>query len=218
MSKQKAHGRTIILVSAAYVLGWTSLFTVKQVVVIGAPNPSESFVIQHAVHLGGKMARLDTRALTHSLEKYAWLDHSTVSRNWVKGKVSVQVWTRTPIAQYQNQLVDDTGVLFNLPSVNAVGLPVIIGPNSSSVKFAAILLTELPTQLSARIISVEVNGSDFATIYIKEPILKRVLTIDWGDQTNMPLKVRVYKALVALPENSKITTIDLSAPHAPIVK
>ena len=136
----------------------------------------------------------------------------------MKGKVSIHVWTRTPIAQFRNQLVDNTGALFNLPSVDVAGLPLIIGHNTSSVKFAALLLTQIPTQLSAQIISVEVHGSDFATFSIKEPILKRVLTLAWGDQTNMSLKVSVYKALVALPENSMITTIDLSAPHAPIVK
>jgi hypothetical protein len=45
-----------------------------------------------------------------------------------------------------------------------------------------------------------------------------VLTVAWGDLTNMSLKVQVFQALIALPENSKITEIDLSAPHAPIVK
>jgi cell division septal protein FtsQ len=226
MTKQRVHGRSrivlsiafILLVSAAYALGWTSLFTVRQVVVVGAPNPSESFVIQHAVHLGEKMARLDTRALTNSLENYAWLDHSKVSRNWFKGKVTVHVWTRTPIAQFQNQLVDNSGTVFNLPSADVSGLPLIIGPNASSMKFAALLLTQIPRQLRAQVISVEVHGNDFATLSIKEPILKRVLTLAWGDQTNMSLKVSVYKALVALHENSMITTIDLSAPHAPIVK
>ena len=34
----------------------------------------------------------------------------------------------------------------------------------------------------------------------------------------MEFKVKVYKALLALPENKKISLLDLSAPHAPIVK
>jgi cell division septal protein FtsQ len=226
MTKRKVHGHTrlvlsiafIVVVSAAYALGWSSLFTVRQVVVIGAPNPSEGFVIERAVHLGDKMARLNTQALAHSLAGYTWLDHSSVSRNWFKGKVSVHVWTRTPIAQFHNQLVDNSGALFNLPSVNVSGLPLIIGTNVSSAKFAAILLSELPAPLSAQVMSVEVRGRDSAVLSIKEPTLKRTLTVAWGDQTNMSFKVSVYKALVALPENSMITTIDLSAPHAPIVK
>jgi len=35
---------------------------------------------------------------------------------------------------------------------------------------------------------------------------------------DVDLKVKVYQALIALPANKKVTFIDLSAPHAPIVK
>jgi cell division protein FtsQ len=208
----------ILIVTAGYVLGWSSLFTVKQVVVVGAPNPSESFVIEHAVHVGGKMARLDTKALRHSLEKFSWLDHSSVSRNWLKGKVTVHVWARTPIAQFQNHLVDSSGVIFDLPSVDVRKFPLIIGQSVTSAKFAAQLLTELSAQLKVQILSVAVHGNDFATLAINDPVLNRPLTLTWGDQSNLSFKVKVYQALIALPENSTITTIDLSAPHAPIVK
>lgn len=220
------HGRTrmaisilfIVLVSAAYVLGWSSLFTVKQVVVVGSPNPSESFVIQHSIRIGGKMARLESQTLSKSLEKYTWLDHSNISRNWLKGVVTVRVWTRTPIAQFQGHLVDDAGVVFDLPSVDTTHMPTITGANDSSAKFAVKILIGLPEQLRMHVTDIVVRGSDSAVLTINEPTLKRALTVAWGDETNMALKVKVYQALIALPENSKIQEIDLSAPHAPIVK
>ncbi len=208
----------IIIVSAAYVLGWSSLFTVKQVVVVGAPNPSEAFAIERSVHVGGKMARLESPSLAKSLQKYTWLDHSSISRNWLKGVVTVRVWTRTPIAQFQTHLVDSAGVIFDLPSIERSHLPIISGTNSVSAKFAANLLTGLPMQLRSQVMGILVYRTDAAILSIESPTLKRVLTVAWGDQTNMPLKVQVFQALVALPENSKITEIDLSAPHAPIVK
>ena len=225
-TKRKGYGKTrlllsiafILIVTAAYILGWSSLFTVRQVVVVGAPNPSESFVIEHAVHLGDKMARIDTQALKHSYEKLSWLDHSSVQRNWLKGKVTVHVWTRKAIALFQNHLVDSSGVIFDLPDVQVNGLPLIVGPTVSSAKFAAFLITELSAQLKAQILSVEVHGNDFATLSLKEPTLNRIVMLTWGDQSNMSFKIEVYQALIALPENSTITTIDLSAPHAPIVK
>ena len=40
----------------------------------------------------------------------------------------------------------------------------------------------------------------------------------WGSDTEIDLKLKVYKALVALPENSKIGRIDLTEPRSPIVK
>ncbi len=220
------HGRTrmaisilfIVLVSAAYVLGWSSLFTVKQVVVVGSPNPSETFVIEHSIRIGGKMARLESQTLSKSLEKYTWLDHSNISRNWLKGIVTVRVWTRTPIAQFQGHLVDDAGVVFDLPSVDTTHMPTITGSHNSSAKFAVNILTALPQQLRVQVADIVVRGSDSAILTINDLTLKRALTVAWGDETNMALKVKVYQALIALPENSKIQEIDLSAPHAPIVK
>ena len=208
----------IVIVSAAYVLGWSSLFTVKQVVVVGAPNPSEAFAIEHSVHLGDKMARLESQNLARSLQKYTWLDHSNISRNWLKGIVRVHVWTRTPIAQFQSHLVDTDGVVFDLPSADTSHLPSITGTSGASAKFAAYILNGLPDELRMQVLAILVHGSDSAILSIKNPTLKRVLTVAWGDQTNMSLKVQVFQSLVALPENSKITEIDLSAPHAPIVK
>ena len=208
----------ILIVSAAYALGWSSLFTVKHVVVVGAPNLSEAFAIEHSVHVGGKMARLESQSLAKSLRKYTWLDHSTVRRNWLKGTVTVRVWTRTPIAQFQTHLVDKAGVIFDLPSVDSSHLPSITGTGSASAKFAVTLLTALPVQLRSQVLAILVSGTDSAILSIKSPTLKNVLTVAWGDQRDMSLKVQVFQALVALPENSKIIEIDLSAPHAPIVK
>ena len=208
----------IVIVSAAYALGWSSLFTVKRVVVVGAPNLSEAFVIEHSVHVGGKMARLESQSLAKSLKKYTWLDHSSVSRNWLKGVVTVRVWTRTPIAQFQTHLVDNAGVIFDLPSVDNSHLPSITGRGSVAAKFAVTLLTALPVQLRSQVLGILVYGTDSAILSMKSPTLKRVLTVAWGDLSNMSLKVQVFQALVALPENSKISEIDLSAPHAPIVK
>lgn len=208
----------IMVVTAAYVLGWSSVFTVKEVVVVGAPNPSEAFVIEHGIHVGDKMARLESQAVAKSLQKYTWLDHSSVNRNWLNGVVTIHVWTRTPIAQFQGHLVDDMGVVFDLPNVDTSRLPSITGSNNTSAKFAVNLLASLPIQMRSQVTSIVVRRSDSAILSIDDPTLKKVLNVVWGDQSNMSLKVQVYQALVALPENSKITQIDLSAPHAPIVK
>ncbi|MEI9908175.1 MAG: hypothetical protein WDO06_10125 [Actinomycetota bacterium] len=46
----------------------------------------------------------------------------------------------------------------------------------------------------------------------------RTINIFWGDATSTKLKVRVFQSLIALPENVNISFMDLSAPHAPIVR
>ncbi|MEY4967781.1 MAG: hypothetical protein RIQ73_480, partial [Actinomycetota bacterium] len=47
---------------------------------------------------------------------------------------------------------------------------------------------------------------------------KKSIELLWGQEGETALKVKVYKALIAQPENSKIFRIDLTAPYAPIVK
>jgi hypothetical protein len=44
------------------------------------------------------------------------------------------------------------------------------------------------------------------------------LEIRWGIDGDNELKLKVYKALIALPENASIKRVDVSAPNAPIVK
>jgi hypothetical protein len=46
----------------------------------------------------------------------------------------------------------------------------------------------------------------------------RNIKVTWGSTKEIELKVSVYRALIALPENKNIRRVDLSAPHAPIVK
>jgi len=40
------------------------------------------------------------------------------------------------------------------------------------------------------------------------------LEIRWGTDSENELKLKVYKALIALPENAEIKRVDVSAPHA----
>ena len=57
---------------------------------------------------------------------------------------------------------------------------------------------------SSFILSIERNG--------------RKLQLLWGKNEMSELKLQVIDSLLALPENKKIRSIDVSAPHAPIVK
>jgi hypothetical protein len=44
------------------------------------------------------------------------------------------------------------------------------------------------------------------------------IEIRWGSNSENELKLEVYRALIALPENADIKRVDVSAPQAPIVK
>jgi hypothetical protein len=46
----------------------------------------------------------------------------------------------------------------------------------------------------------------------------REIRVLWGKNEKSELKIEVIQALTALEENKNIRRIDVSAPHAPIVK
>lgn len=212
---------TILLVATfAYALGWTSLFSVKQVQVVGAPTPSQSVLVRESIKVGEKMARLETRALSNSLKKYTWLDRAQINRDWLKGSVTIHVWTRTPIAIFRARLIDSKGVLFDLPNDQIPRLPQIMAAEIATAKFALELLLEFPASFRAEVSNVRMQGSHTAILTVRTSLLipSRNVNVIWGDLTDTKLKIRVFNALLSLPENAKVQTINVSAPHAPIVK
>src|SRR5487761_2724177 len=148
-----------VLGGSSYVLGWSSLLSVKKVVVVGAPNPSEAFAIQHNFRIGEKMARLESQKVGTALKTYTWLE----------GIITVRVWTRTPIAQFQSHLVDQNGVVFDLPNIDTTHLPIITGTNSNSTKFATSLLSALPQIMRTQVSGILVRDIDWAVLTIADP-------------------------------------------------
>lgn len=212
----------VMISTAAYFLGWSSLFTVKHIDVLGAPTSTEAKIIEQTsqIAVDEKMARLEPRVARSLLQKVTWLDHSTVTRNWFTGSVVIRVWPRTPVAVFQGRLIDATGNIFDLPNFTPTALPFIFAKDHSSAQFAISLMIALPTSLRSELVGIAVVGLNSATLSLKNSAQGsgKVLQVAWGDASNMDLKVKVYQALIALPENVHISAVDVSAPHAPIVK
>jgi cell division protein FtsQ len=226
ISKTKKLIVAVLLVAtistAAYLLGWSAVFTVKHINVLGAPTSVEANIVEQTsqIALGEKMARLEPRVVSSLLQKVIWLDHSTVTRDWFNGSIVIRVWQRVPVATFQGQLIDATGNIFILPNFVSTKMPVIFAKDHTSAHFAITLMIALPPKLRSALVGIAVVGLNSATLSLKDSSQGsgKVLEVAWGDASNMDLKVKVYQALIALPENAHISAIDLSAPHAPIVK
>ena len=196
---------------ASYALGWSTLFTVSSVEVKG----TDQFLPQN-VKVGEKLARVEPRAVAATYEKFAFVRDAQVSRNWISGKVTISITTRTPIAIFNNQAIDESGKAFvvkgNLPAT----LPTIQAADVESAVTAVKFLLTLPTEIKSglKILKVRSTGA-----YVLEVDIEgRNVEVRWGLATDNELKAKVYKALLAQPENAKLKRMDLSAPHAPIVK
>jgi cell division septal protein FtsQ len=184
----------VALAGATYILGYSTFFTVSSVEVIGSTKP-----INTGITKGQKLARVEPRAVATKLEELDWVESADISRNWINGKVVVELTPRTPIATFQNQVID---------SIQAG----TVEDASKAVTF----LTELPQELNSTLTVVKVRSTG-ALVLIMENNGKKI-ELRWGTNSENELKLKVYKALIALPENANIKRVDVSAPHAPIVK
>ena len=212
----------IVLGCLAYVLGWSSLLTVQDVKVFGAPNEKSAIAlkVQSSIVSGQKLARLEPRVITQKLQKIDWIENVKVSRNWINRKVEIRITPRLPIASLGSRFIDINGKIFSLESSPSRTLPVLKTSTPEAAKFAISLLVALPSEIRGELRGLEALNQNSATLILHNSRTgrPRTFTVIWGDENSMDFKVKVYKALIALPENSNISLIDLSAPHAPIVK
>ena len=96
-----------VLAGATYVLGYSTLFTVSSVEVMGSNKP-----ITTGITKGEKLARVEPRAISAKIEMLDWVESADVSRNWINGKVVISLTPRTPIAIYKDQVIDSSGSSF----------------------------------------------------------------------------------------------------------
>ena len=202
---------TVTLAVATYVLGYSSLFTVSSIEIIGSKS-----AINSGVSIGQKLARVEPRAVAAKFEKLDWVESADVSRNWINGKVTIQLIQRTPIAIFNNRVIDSTGKSFQLRSEPSQPLIQIQAGDLQAAVSAVDFFTSLPEDLKSTLTVVKVRSTGAFVLEVNNS--GKNLEIRWGTNTDNELKLKVYKALLALPENSAIKRVDVSAPHAPIVK
>ena len=203
---------TAIFVGAAsYALGWSTLFTVSSVEVTGADQR-----LPQNIKVGEKLARVEPRAVAATYEKFAFVQDAQVSRNWISGKVTIAITSRTPVAIFNNQAIDDSGKVFALKGELPAALPQIQASSVEIAVAAVEFMNSLPQEIRSNLEILKVRSTG---AYVMDVDLQgRKVEVRWGFATENELKAKVYKALLEQPENAKLKRMDLSAPHAPIVK
>jgi cell division protein FtsQ len=201
----------VILISATYVFGWSSLFTVSSVEITGTKSQLSS-----GISTGDRLARIEPRAVAGKFEDLDWVADAKVSRNWVNGKVTIEITERTPVAIFNKTVIDSTGKSFALRGTPSSPLVQIQAVDLEAAIKAVTFFSSLPTDLKSALKVVKVRGTGALVLEIDNA--GKALEIRWGIDGDNELKLKVYKALIALPENAAIKRVDVSAPHAPIVK
>lgn len=215
---------TVVTVLAlAYLLGWSSFFSVKGVEISGAPTPAVQVEIEKKsqVAVGQQLARVNPQSAARKIEKSPWIKDAKISRDWLSGVVRIEVTPREPLAffnsdQVPGQTIDEDGQLFSLPGYTNPDLALISAKSPESALKANELFTQLPENFRAQITSMLATSTN--TFTLNSVINGRELRIRWGDNQDMALKISVINKLLKLPENKRIKLIDVVAPYAPIVK
>ena len=213
----------VFLCALAYLLGWSSIFSVKSVEVSGAPTAAVQVEIEKKsqIEVGQKLARVNPQSVARRIEKLPWIKEVTISRNWLNGLVAIEIRPREPLAlfnsdQVPGQTIDADGQLFSLPGFTNSNLPLISAKSPESALKANELFTQLPESFRSQITSMMATSTN--TFTLNSIMDGREIRIRWGDSQDMALKISVINELLQLPENKRIKVIDVVAPHAPIVK
>ena len=202
---------TVLLAAAAYVLGWSTLFTVSAIEINGSTTQLNSGIVK-----GQKLARVEPRAIAAKFESLDWVEDAQVSRNWISGKVRIDLIERTPVAIYNNKVIDSNGKSFVLRTTPSRELVQIQAGDLTAATKAVMFFTTLPEDLKSGLSVVKVRSTGALVLVVNNS--GKNLEIRWGIDGDNELKLKVYKALIALPENASLKRVDVSAPHAPIVK
>ena len=202
---------TLLLAAAAYVLGWSTLFTVSAIEINGSTTTLNSGIVK-----GQKLARVEPRAVAARFENLDWVADAKVSRNWINGKVTIEVTERTPVAMFNNIAIDSMGKSFVMRQTPSRPLVLVEATDLETAVKAVTFFTSLPVDLKSALTVVKVRSGGALVLEVNNS--GKQLEIRWGSDSDNALKIKVYKAVIALPENADIKRIDVSAPHAPIVK
>ena len=213
----------VVLIVLAYLLGWSSIFSVKKIEIAGAPTKAVRAEIEKKsqIEVGQQLARVNPQSVSRKIEKLSWVKDASISRDWLSGAVAIEITPREPLAffnsdQVPGQTIDEEGQLFSLPGYTNPDLALISAKSPESALKANELFTQLPENFRRSITSMMATSSN--TFTLNSTLEGRDIRIRWGDSQDMALKISVINSLLKLPENKRINLIDVVAPHAPIVK
>ena len=201
-----------------YLFAWSNVFTVKEITISGTPTKTAKELVLETsqISLGQKLARIEPRSVDNRLSSLGWVKEIAITRDWISGEVSLAVEPRIPKAYYKGNTLDATGAIFELPGFDGADLPRVSAPTPELGVQAVELFRDLPSDFRESVTSL--TAVNEASFLLAMDYKGRSLSVKWGSNAENSLKVQVFQELLKQPENKRIKRVDLSAPHAPIVK
>lgn len=206
-----------------WLVGWSSVLSVKSVSVEGVPSSLTDEVLSLAeAPVGTPLARVDTDAIADRVADLPEAASVDVRRSWPT-TLTIDVTPREAVAAVSADgswwSVDDTGALFGASDSRPDGMPVLTaaGDDSSSdvddaVRAAGVtVLTGLPASLYELVDTVEARSEADVRLGLADGAEVR-----WGTADDIDRKAEVLLALIAAQEEPP-SSYDVSAPEHPAV-
>ena len=226
---------TSILGGLVYVLGWSSLITIQAVEIKGT-NQVKLISAQLSAGasnlvLGEPLARMNPKHEENLITDLEWIKAAEVSRNWWTREVQVLVTPKIPIAIFKVAGTSETkprylasdGSDFSSPQVFTNLATISLINNGQNLvgqrRIIAGFVANLPTDLIPGLENLEITNKGEVLMVTK--LRKPALRINWGSSNSpeeITVKSNVLKDLLDLPENKKITYVDLTVANSPVVK
>ncbi len=224
----------VVLAALAYGLGWSKLISVKSISMSGTELTSvveaqldsgESKLV-----VGTPLARINLRTEENLITNLEWVASAKISRNWLSGALDVQITERIPVAVFSISATEtqtssprylaSDGVEFSSPKRFEDLARISLGNKSlNQRRQVATFVANLSSDLVQNLTGLQITKS--GAILMNSNLRESGLTVNWGagnSPTDVKVKSRVLVGLLGLPENKKISQIDLTSAQFPIVK
>ena len=225
----------LFLGSLIYGLGWSTLIAVDAIEIKGTNQQkliSAQLVSGNSnLVINRPLARINPRREENLIEDLVWIKSARITRNWWSRKVTVLIEPRIPVAVFTKNgqetstpvyLASD-GKEFSSPQKFTKLAKISLAGRSSdsqeSRQLIATFVSNLPADLLATLTSLEIKTD--GTITTSTNLRKPDFRINWGSANSpgdVTVKANVLRGLLLLPENKKITQVDLTIANSPIVK
>ncbi|WP_053203073.1 cell division protein FtsQ/DivIB [Jiangella muralis] len=206
-----------------WLVGWSSVLSVKSVSVEGVPSSLSEDVLSRAdAPMGTPLARVDTGAIADRVAELPEAASVDVRRSW-PSTLTIDVTPRVPVAAVSAEgswwNVDETGALFGASDSRPDDLPVLTAPGDDSssdvddaVRAAGVtVLTGLPDSLYDLVDTVEARSEADIRLGLADGAEVR-----WGTADDIDRKADVLLALIDAQEEPP-SSYDVSAPEHPAV-
>lgn len=224
---------SIVLISAlSFGLGWSKLFALESLTITGTNQvkliESQLKSAESKLVKGEPLARINPRTEENIVTDLEWIESAHLSRNWFSGKVTIEIKPRIPVAVYADLIGDGgaprylaaSGIEFSSPQSFSNLAKISIRANTQGVRREiGNFVANLPTEIVTAMTGLEIAGND--AVVMMTNFRNPTLAITWGARNSaadIEVKSRVLMGLLALPENKKISEIDLSIAQSPFVK